>query len=130
MVKIETEQTNLKDKVISDYRQETISDTIDQVDTSLNTLGIDNWDIPNTKLIFKNQEKDETLLLGHVEVYPSKLESVEIVFDERFSTPQKETPERVSLRPIFKSYSLISVSGSFCVLSFFSTGPNFFFTKK
>ncbi len=82
---------NVQDKITSSYRFETISDALNQLDTSLNTLGIDVYDFPHTKILFKNKEpNDGTLLLGHVEVYPSKFGSVEIVFDERFSTKEKE----------------------------------------
>ena len=90
----ESEPINMKDKIKSNYRTETISTSIDQLHTSLNTLGISNYDIPNTKIIFKKQQTTEkekqSLLLGHVEVYPSKSNPVEIVFDERFSTKEKE----------------------------------------
>jgi len=88
----ELEPTNIKDKVKSDHRAKTISTTIDELNTSLNTLGITNYDIPNTEIIFKEQKENQSPLLGHVEVYPSKPSPVEIVFDERFATPQKEQP--------------------------------------
>ncbi|MGI5897805.1 MAG: hypothetical protein ACOX6Q_01430 [Candidatus Dojkabacteria bacterium] len=93
-MELESRPSNIEDKITSSYRTETIVNTLHQLDTSLNTLGIDTYDLPNTKILFKENEASnegkENLLLGHVEVYPSKFEPVEIVYDKRFSTEEKE----------------------------------------
>jgi hypothetical protein len=101
-MKIEMQENNkIREKINTTERQETVDTTIEELKTSLETLGIEDWDIPTTKIKFVEQKKDESkkesLLLGHVEVYPTKPQTVHLVFDERFSTPEKEKPYVESL---------------------------------
>jgi hypothetical protein len=85
-----TKNTEMKEKITTSKRTETLDDTLTELKTSLDTLGIENWDLPNTEIKFTKPEEENKLLLGHVEVYPSKPNPVTIVFDEKFSSPEQE----------------------------------------
>ncbi len=81
------QKENLNENLKCSKRPEVVNEVIENLDVSFEKLGIENWTIPETEIIFKKPTQEQKPLLGRVEVENEK--SV-IFFDTAFSTKQGE----------------------------------------
>jgi hypothetical protein len=72
-------------KIECPERQETVDQAIVGLETAFETLGIENWSLPEIKIKFTETEGEP--ILGRVEVHNGK---AEILFDQAFSSPESE----------------------------------------
>ncbi|MBI5122378.1 hypothetical protein HZA75_00805 [Candidatus Roizmanbacteria bacterium] len=72
-------------KIECPERQEVVDRAIFELKTAFQTLGIENWKLPDIKIKFVESEGEA--VLGRVEVHDG---SVEITYDQRFSSPESE----------------------------------------
>lgn len=86
-------------KIECPERQEVADRAIFELKTAFQALGIENWKLPKVKIKFVGSE-DEAVL-GRVEVHDG---SVEITYDQRFSSPESEVTLVEELRQAGKDY--------------------------
>lgn len=86
-------------KIECPERQEVADRAIFELKTAFQTLGIENWKLPEIKIKFV-ESKDEAEL-GRVEV---NNDSVEIIYDQRFSSPESEATLVEELQQSDKDY--------------------------
>ncbi|KKW44838.1 MAG: hypothetical protein UY95_C0015G0010 [Parcubacteria group bacterium GW2011_GWA2_56_7] len=86
-------------KIECPERQEVADRAIFELKTAFQTLGIENWKLPEIKIQFI-ESKDEAVL-GRVEVHNG---SIEITYDQRFSSPESEATLVKELRQSGKDY--------------------------
>lgn len=80
-------------------RQEVVDRAIFELKTAFQTLGIENWKLPEIKIKFVESEDEAEL--GRVEVHNG---SVEITYDQRFSSPESEATLVEELHQAGKDY--------------------------
>lgn len=85
-------------KIICPERQEVVDRAILELKIAFQTLGIDNWKLPEIKVKF--MESNEAIL-GRVEMHDG---SVEILFDQKFSSPESEAELVQELHQSGKDY--------------------------
>lgn len=86
-------------KIECPERQDVADRAIFELKTAFQTLGIENWKLPEIKIKFVKSE-DEAVL-GRVEVHDG---SVEITYDQRFSSPESEATLVKELQKSGKDY--------------------------
>ncbi len=86
-------------KIECPERQEIVDRAIFELKTAFQTLGIENWKLPEIKIKFV--ESEDKAVLGRVEVHDG---SVEIAYDQRFSSPESEATLVEELHQSGKEY--------------------------
>jgi len=86
-------------KIECSERQEVVDRAIFELKTAFQTLGIENWKLPEIKIKFVESEGEA--VLGRVEVHKG---SIEITYDQRFSSPESEATLVEELRQSGKNY--------------------------
>jgi len=86
-------------KIECTERQEVADRAIFELKTAFQTLGIENWKLPEIKIKFVESEGEA--VLGRVEIHDG---CVEITYDQRFSSPELETTLVEELRQSGKDY--------------------------
>ena len=94
-----TQPPEAETKIECPERQEVANRAIFELKTAFQTLGIENWKLPEIKVKFV-ESKDEAAL-GRVEVHN---DSVEIIYDQRFSSPESEATLVEELRQAGNDY--------------------------
>lgn len=79
------QQPETEVKIECPERQELVDRAIFELKTAFQTLGIENWKLPEIKIKFV--ESEDEAVLGRVEVHGN---SIEIAYDKRFSSPESE----------------------------------------
>lgn len=80
-------------------RQKTVDQAIFELNIAFKTLGIDRWKLPEVKIRFVESKNE--LSLGRTKVHN---DSVELVFDKKFSTPESEIISVKELRDAGSDY--------------------------
>lgn len=86
-------------KIECPERQEAVDRAIFELKTAFQTLGIENWKLPEIKIKFV--ESVGEAVLGRVEVHDG---SIEITYDQRFSSPKSEATLVEELHQAGKDY--------------------------
>jgi hypothetical protein len=86
-------------KIECPERQEVVDRAIFELKIAFQTLGIESWKLPEIKIKFVESENEA--VLGQVEVHDG---SVEIAYDQRFSSPESEATLVEKLRQAGKDY--------------------------
>lgn len=94
-----TQPPEAETKIECPERQDVANRAIFELKTAFQTLGIEDWKLPEIKVKFV-KSKDEAVL-GRVEVHD---DSVEITYDQRFSSPESEATLVEELQRSGKDY--------------------------